>query len=291
LTRLIRDRDEMREYQQMLRRNRITLGFVPTMGSLHEGHRSLMRRSYREMDRTVVSIYVNPLQFGPGEDFDRYPRDLDKDMVACEAERVDVVFAPTVAQMNPPGRTTMIRVGGVTEDWEGARREGHFDGVATIVAILFNLVEPDRAYFGQKDYQQSVVIRRMVRDLGIPVEVVVCPTVRDPDGLAMSSRNAYLGADDREEALRLPRALDKAEDAIRRGETDGETICRLMHAAMRSKRGDVAVDYAELVHPETLQPLGRLDGPGVLLAVLRVGRTRLLDNRLVAPPGSPVWGG
>jgi pantoate--beta-alanine ligase len=291
VTRVIRDRDEMRRYVRMLRKNRFSIGFVPTMGALHDGHRSLMRRSFRENDRTIASIYVNPLQFAPHEDFERYPRDLDADVAACRAEKVDVVFAPSVAQMNPPGRTTTVTVDGVSEDYEGATRPSHFAGVATIVATLFHVVQPDRAYFGQKDYQQSVVIRRMVQDLAFSVEVVVCPIVRDPDGLALSSRNVYLSADDRKEALRLPKALVRAERHVLDGETDCERLRKILRAAMRSRRPDVVVDYADVVHPETLVPLGRIEGHAVLLAVLRVGKTRLLDNRIVAPPGTAAWEG
>jgi len=291
VTRVIRDRDEMRRYVRMLRKNRFPIGFVPTMGALHDGHRSLMRRSFRENDRTVVSIYVNPLQFGPGEDFERYPRDIDADTSACRAEKVDVVFAPSAAQMNPPGRTTQVTVDGVSEDYEGETRPSHFAGVATIVATLFHIVQPDRAYFGQKDYQQTVVIRRMVQDLAFAVDVVVCPIMRDPDGLALSSRNVYLSAEDRKEALRLPTALARAEQHVLDGETDCARLRKILRAAMRSKRSDVALEYADVVHPETLVPLGRVEGHAVLLAVLRVGKTRLLDNRVVAPPGTAAWEG
>jgi pantoate--beta-alanine ligase len=291
VTRVVRDLDEMRRYVRMLRKNKFTIGLVPTMGALHEGHRSLMRRSFRENDRTVVSIYVNPLQFGPGEDFERYPRDLEQDLAACRAEKADVVFAPPAAQMNPPGRTTTVRVAGVSEDYEGAERPGHFTGVATIVATLFNIAQPDRGYFGQKDYQQTVVVRRMTRDLAFPVDVVVCPIVRDPDGLALSSRNVYLTPEDRKDALRLPGALGKAEQAVMEGETDAGKLRKMLRAGMRSKREDVTVDYADVVHPETLVPLGAVEGHAVLIAVLRVGRTRLLDNRIVAPPGTAAWEG
>jgi pantoate--beta-alanine ligase len=291
VTRVIRDRDEMRRYVRMLKKNRFSVGFVPTMGALHEGHRSLLRRSFRENDRTIASVYVNPLQFGPSEDFERYPRDLDRDVAACRAEKADVVFAPSVAQMNPPGRTSTVHVDGVSEDYEGATRPGHFVGVATIVATLFHIVQPDRAYFGQKDYQQTVVLRRMVQDLAFPVDVVVCPIVRDPDGLALSSRNQYLSEEDRKEALRLPRALARAEEHVLRGEDDCGRLRKVLRAAMRSPREDVTVDYADVVHPETMVPLGRVTGHAVLLAVLRVGRTRLLDNRVVAPPGTAAWEG
>jgi pantoate--beta-alanine ligase len=291
VTRVIRDCGELRSFVRMLRKNRFSIGFVPTMGALHDGHRSLMRRAFKENDRTITSIYVNPLQFGPGEDIDRYPRDLEKDLAACRAEKVDVVFAPSAAQMNPPGRTTIVQVDGVTEDYEGASRPGHFAGVATIVATLFNLVQPDRAYFGQKDYQQTVVVRRRVKDLAFAVDVVVCPIVRDPDGLAMSSRNVYLSPEDRKEALRLPTSLARAERHVLEGETSSARLRKVMRAAMRSKRSDVSVDYADVVHPETLVPVHTVTGHAVLLAVLRVGKTRLLDNRVVAPPGVAAWEG
>jgi pantoate--beta-alanine ligase len=273
----------------MARRNRFSLGFVPTMGALHAGHRSLIRRSWGENDRTVVSIYVNPLQFAPHEDFDRYPRQLEQDLAHCEQEKADVVFVPSVADMAPPGRSTVVRVEGVSHDFEGRVRPGHFDGVATIVNTLFNMVQPDRAYFGQKDWQQTVVVRRMVRDLRMPVRVVVCPIVRDPDGLAMSSRNVYLSAEDRREGLRLPHAVQRAARAVLAGECDGDRIRAILREALRSERPDVVPDYADLVHPETLASLPRLEGHGVLLAVLRVGKVRLLDNEIVAPPGTPAW--
>ena len=260
MTRTIRDPAELREYVEMAKRNRFSLGFVPTMGALHAGHLSLLRRSWKENDRTVVSIYVNPLQFGPHEDFDRYPRQFERDLEMCGAEKADVVFAPSVADMAPPGRSTIVRVEGVSHDFEGRVRPGHFDGVATIVNTLFNVVQPDRAYFGQKDWQQTVVIRRMVRDLRMPVRVVVCPIVRDPDGLAMSSRNVYLSPEDRREALRLPRAVQRAAKSVLEGEVDGDRIRRILREEMRSEREDVVPDYADLVHPETLVSLPRLEG-------------------------------
>lgn len=281
MTRVLKSLGEMREWASAAKRNRFSVGFVPTMGALHDGHRSLMRRSWPENDRTVVSIYVNPLQFLPGEDFEKYPRTFERDLAACEAEKVDVVFAPDVREIRPPDLSTRIVVGGVSETFEGARRPGHFDGVATIVATLFHAVQPDRAYFGQKDYQQTVVIRRMVRDLAMPVDVVVCPIVRDPDGLAMSSRNVYLSPAHREEALRLPRALEAAERAAAAGERDASRLRALMADAMTSPRDDVRPDYADVVDPDSLAPLARIEGRAVLLAVLRCGPVRLLDNRIV----------
>lgn len=289
MTRVVRDLAELRDYVDMAKRNRFSLGFVPTMGALHAGHCSLLRRSWSQNDRTIASIYVNPLQFLPGEDFERYPRPFDRDLALCVEEKVDVVFAPSVADLAPPGRSTVVRVEGVSHDFEGGHRPGHFDGVATIVATLFQLVQPDRAYFGQKDYQQTVVVRRMVRDLQMPVRVVVCPIVRDPDGLALSSRNVYLSAADREEGLRLARAIQDASRAVLGGERDGDRLRAMLRESMASPRADVKVDYADIVHPETLVSIGRIEGHAVALACLRVGAVRLLDNAVVAPAGTPAW--
>lgn len=289
MTDLIRDPAELRDYVRMLHRNRIGVGCVPTLGALHAGHESLIRRSYRENDRTIVTVFVNPLQFGPEEDFERYPRDLDGDVELASSAGADVVFAPSVASIQPPGRSTLVRVTGVSHDFEGAQRPGHFDGVATVCATLFNLAQPDHAYFGQKDYQQTVVVRRMVLDLQFPVVVVVCPTVRDADGLALSSRNRYLSEADRAEALRLPRALDAVENAVREGECDGDELRGILRAGLESPRKDVVVDYADVVHPDTLVPVGDIGSRSVALATLRVGATRLLDNRIVSPPGTPAW--
>lgn len=283
------DPAELRSYVAMLRRNRISIGCVPTMGALHPGHASLIERSYSENDRTIVTVFVNPLQFGPGEDFERYPRDLEGDVAACAAARADVVFAPSVQALQPPGRSTLVQVSGVSHDYEGAHRKGHFDGVATICATLFNLVQPDRAYFGQKDYQQTVVVRRMVQDLRFPLDVVVCPTVREPDGLAMSSRNRYLTEHEREEALRLPRALEAVEQAVLAGETDGDALRALLRDGLASPEETVSTDYADIVHPDTLVPLAHVTTRAVALAVLRLRATRLLDNRLLTPPGTPAW--
>ncbi|MCE9636516.1 MAG: pantoate--beta-alanine ligase [Planctomycetes bacterium] len=290
MTRVIREIREVREYVEMLKRNRFSLGFVPTMGALHDGHCSLMRQSFRENDRTAVSIYVNPLQFLPGEDFEKYPRQFECDLARCEEEKVDIVFAPTVAAMQPLGRSTVVKVEGVSHEYEGRVRPGHFDGVATVVSSLFNVVQPTRAYFGQKDYQQTVVLRRMVRDLHVPVDLVICPIVRDPDGLAMSSRNVYLSADDRAEALRLARAIVAGERAVQSGETSGDRLRAILRDAMSSPRADVTIDYADVVHPDTLVPIQSIESRAVLIAVLRVGRVRLLDNAIVAAPGAPSGG-
>ncbi len=290
MTDVVRDPRALREYIEMAHRNRFSLGFVATMGALHEGHLSLVRRSVRENDRTIVSVYVNPLQFGVALDLERYQRVLEDDVALCSAARTDVVFAPSVRDMQPPGRATLVTLSGITDDFEGVHRPGHFDGVATIVATLFNLVRPHRAYFGQKDFQQAVVVRRMARDLQMPVDVVVCPIVRDADGLALSSRNAFLSDADRAEALRLPRALVAAERALLEDDASPAAVRALLADAMSSERDDVEMEYGDLVHPETLAPIHRLDGHGVLLGLLRVGSVRLLDNRVVASPGTPAWG-
>jgi pantoate--beta-alanine ligase len=289
MTELIRDPAELRTYVRMLHRNRISIGCVPTLGALHEGHESLIRRSYRENDRTIVTVFVNPLQFGPGEDFERYPRDLEGDVLRSAQAGADVVFSPSVASIQPPGRSTLVHVAGVSHDFEGAQRPGHFDGVATVCATLFHLAQPDRAYFGQKDYQQTVVIRRMVLDLQFPLDVVVCATVRDADGLALSSRNRYLSVPDRTEALRLPGALRAVEDAVRDGECHADALRRILRSGLESQRKDVEMEYADVVHPDTLVPVGEIGSRAVAVAVLRVGGTRLLDNCIVSPPGTPAW--
>ena len=286
---LVRDPAEMRKYVDMLRRNRISIGCVPTMGALHAGHASLIERSYRDNDRTIVSLFVNPLQFGPHEDLAKYPRDLEGDLEICAAAGANMVFAPSVQSLQPPGRSTIVRVSGVSHDYEGTHREGHFDGVATICATLFNLVQPDRAYFGQKDYQQTVVVRRMVQDLMMPTDIVVCPTLREPDGLAMSSRNRYLSPSEREEALRLPRSLEAVEKAVLDGETDADVLREILREGMATADETVFTDYADIVHPDTLVPLGRVESRAVALAVLRLRDTRLLDNRIIAAPGTTAW--
>lgn len=281
--------DELRSYVEMLRRNRISVGCVPTMGALHEGHAALIRRSYRENDRTVVTVFVNPLQFEGNGAFEAYPRDLEADVAVCRDAQASVVFAPTVQALQPPGRTTLVHVDGVSHDYEGAVRKRYFEGAATICATLFNLVQPDRAYFGQKDYQQTVVVRRMVQDLHFPLDVVVCPTVRDDDGLALSSCNEVLSDAERDEALRLPRALAEVERAVLAGESDADVLRTLLREGLESPLETVNVDYADIVHPDTLVPLATVSSRAVALAGLRVSGTRLLDNVLLAPPGTPAW--
>ena len=257
-----------------------SVGFVPTMGYLHEGHLSLVRRARAENDVVVASIFVNPTQFGPTEDFERYPRDPQRDLNLLQQERTDIVFMPSAVEMYPEGFSTYIDVDGVTEVLEGAHRPGHFRGVATVVLKLFNIVQPTRAYFGQKDAQQVVVIRKMVNDLKLNVEVVPCPTVRETGGLAMSSRNVYLSPDERRAALILFRALSLSERLWRSGERDATKLRDRLHILM-AREPLASVDYISAAHPETLQELESMDGPTLISLAIRIGDTRLIDNLVV----------
>ena len=257
-----------------------TWGFVPTMGYLHEGHLSLVRRARAENDHVAVSIFVNPTQFGPHEDYNRYPRDLERDLRLLEPLGVDLVFAPSVEEMYPPGFQTWVIVEGVSRPLEGAARPGHFRGVATVVTKLFNIVQPDRAYFGQKDAQQAVVIRRMVQDLNIPVEIVVCPTVREPDGLAMSSRNTYLNPEERRAATVLFRALQATKARYEQGERDAERLREAMREVIQAEPL-ARLDYVSVADPETLQELDRVEDRALLSLAVYIGKTRLIDNILL----------
>ena len=252
-------------------------GLVPTMGYLHAGHLSLVQRARAENDRVAVSIFVNPTQFGPNEDLATYPRDLPRDLELLRAADVDLVWAPPVSEMYPPGFQTYVTVEEVTRVLEGAARPIHFRGVATVVAKLFLVCQPDRAYFGQKDAQQVVVVQQMVRDLGFPVQIVVCPTVREPDGLALSSRNVYLTPEQRRAAPVLYRALRAAQEAWQRGEHDGECLRAIMRAVL-SEEPLAQTEYVSAADLHTLQELGDAS-QGVLLSLaVRIGRTRLIDN-------------
>ncbi len=260
------------------------VGFVPTMGALHEGHRALVAAAVAGSATSVASVFVNPLQFGPGEDFDAYPRDLDGDLALLERDGVDLVLAPSADELTPPQRRTEVRVRGLTETLEGAVRPGHFDGVATIVTTLLGAVGPDRAYFGEKDYQQLLVVRALVADLQLPVEVVAHPTVRERDGLALSSRNAYLGPEDRVRARVVPAALAAAADGW---DGDADAARARMRSALDVE--GVAVDYAEVADPETLERReGRTPAPARALVAVRLGGTRLIDNApLPVPEAAP----
>jgi pantoate--beta-alanine ligase len=264
------------------------VGLVPTMGSLHEGHRSLVRAARSECDVVVVTIFVNPLQFGAGEDLDTYPRDLSGDMAVCEREGVDLVFAPSVAEMYPGGPPlTTVHVAGLTDDLCGASRPTHFDGVATVVTKLFSITGPCRAYFGRKDAQQLAVVTRLAADLDLPVDVVGRPIVREPDGLALSSRNAYLSPDERRAALALFRALESAASAVTAGERDAAALVDLVRGIV-ARDSSVVLEYVEARALPDLTRVDLLDG-GVLLAIAaRVGATRLIDNVTLTIDGDEV---
>lgn len=257
-----------------------TVGFVPTMGYLHEGHLELVRRARAENSVVVVSIFVNPTQFGPTEDFNRYPRDIPRDLGLLEQVGTDIVFIPSAEEMYPSGFNTWVVVEKVTERLEGKSRPGHFRGVATVVAKLFNIVEPTRAYFGQKDAQQVVVIKKMVSDLNMNLEIVVVPTVRESDGLAMSSRNVYLNPQERQAATVLFRALSLAESMWRKGERDAETIRQAMVSLIKEEPL-AEIDYVSIAHPETLEELATIDGPALASLAVRIGKTRLIDNMVL----------
>lgn len=253
------------------------IGFVPTMGFLHEGHLSLVDAARREADVVVMSIFVNPLQFAPGEDLDRYPRDLPRDRALAEGRGVDALFLPGVADMYPPGSEIRVVPGATANRWEGEVRPGHFAGVLTVVAKLFHLVEPDVACFGQKDIQQATLVRQMVRDLDWPLQVRVCRTTRDADGLALSSRNTYLSAEERAEGLGLSRALRRGCERF----AAGERRTSLLEAEMRdvlALHPGIAVEYIAIVSPENLEPVSEAGADSVVVVAGRVGRTRLIDN-------------
>ena len=277
----------MNEKVRQYRKEGKSIGFVPTMGALHEGHLSLIRRCASENDITVVSIFVNPTQFGPSEDYNRYPRDPEGDIKKSELAGADVVFMPTVEEMYPEGYSTYVEVkGDLTEGLCSPFRPGHFRGVTTIVAKLFNIVEPDRAYFGKKDYQQWRVIQRMVKDLNMPIEIIGCPTVREPDGLAMSSRNKYLKPEERESALSLYRSLLKAKEKIEQGERNPQKIISEMREFIEAHPYVRKIDYIEVVESETLTPLSELkSNQNVVIALaVHVGSARLIDNMEVKVP-------
>jgi pantoate--beta-alanine ligase len=260
-----------------------TFGLVPTMGYLHAGHLSLVERARAECDQVGVSIFVNPTQFGPKEDLSRYPRDLARDLALLEPLGVDLVWTPEAGEMYPEGFQTWVTVEQVTAPLEGKQRPGHFRGVTTVVAKLFNAFTPDRAYFGQKDAQQATVVRRMVHDLSFPLEVVVCPIVREPDGLALSSRNVYLGPAERQAATVLYRALCAARDAFNAGERDGEMLRAKMSSTL-AREPLAREEYVSVAHPDTLAELPCIEDRALLSMAVRVGGTRLIDN-LILPEG------
>ena len=279
---LITDPEEMRRRLNELRKEGKTVGLVPTMGALHYGHLSLAIAAKNETDVSVVSIFVNPTQFAPGEDFDKYPRTLDADLELLSQLGIDFVFAPSASAMYPAGFDASVHVGGVAKILEGECRPTHFDGVATVVLKLFNIVGPNIAYFGQKDFQQVAVVKKMVADLNVPVEIDMRPIIREKSGLAMSSRNQYLSAEERGQALVLSKALDKAEEAIRSGVRDVAALYDEMKRVIETAPS-AKIDYIYVADPDTLLEMERVAGNVVILLAVRVGATRLIDNRIVEP--------
>jgi len=288
--RTLRTISEMHAALARPRREGRRIGLVPTMGAFHEGHLSLIRRARLECDDVVVSLFVNPAQFNEAADLSAYPRDGERDALLAAEERVDFLFAPPVEEIYPPGFATTVSVGRITDVLEGASRgRSHFEGVATVVTKLLNIVNPDVAYFGQKDAQQALVIRRLVRDLNLQVQIETCPTVREPDGLAMSSRNALLGPDERQRATALSRSLRVAAALVAAGETNVGTIIEAARAELDDAH--VLTEYLQIVNPDTLLPMTTINGPALALVAARVGSTRLIDNQpLSTATGAPAHG-
>ena len=279
---IINRRQRMSSVARKIRREQDrTIGLVPTMGALHEGHLSLVREARRMCDVVVVSVFVNPAQFGPGEDFERYPRDLTRDTALLTDYNVDFIFAPPVEEIYPKGFSTYVNVEGVADQFEGAARPGHFRGVSTIVTILLNVVRPDFAFFGQKDAQQAVIIRRLVRDLAFDSEIIVLPTVREDSGLAMSSRNLYLKPEEQQAAAVIHRALAKAKETYKAGERHSSKLAGLVRATIEAEPL-ARVDYVNITDAETLETIDKLDERAVLVSVAAyVGKTRLIDNTVL----------
>jgi len=281
---VVADPQEIRLLVDGWRRGGASVGLVPTMGNLHAGHVSLLRQARNENDRVAATIFVNPLQFNDPTDLAKYPRTMDEDLAACRTENVDVVFAPTVEAMYPPGATTIVEVKKLEDPLCGKSRPGHFVGVATVVAKLFNLCPADRAYFGMKDFQQAMLIRRMVRDLNFPVEIVLCQTIREADGVAMSSRNSRLSPEQRKQATILHRILVAAQEAVRGGERN---VARLQEQLqpMLNQTPLAELDYLEFVETETLAPVETIDRPTLLALAVKFGGVRLIDNAVLSPKG------
>lgn len=277
--RLLTSADELRREVAIARGAGKTIGLVPTMGALHAGHLSLVDAARRECGLTVVTIFVNPTQFGPGEDFSRYPRTLEADIELLARHGAPLVFVPPTETMYGPAHAAYVEVGGPALRLEGQFRPGHFRGVATIVLKLFHLVMPDRVYFGRKDYQQSLVVRRMTSDFELPIQIEVCPTIREPDGLALSSRNRYLTPDERRRALAISQSLRLAAQLTRAGTRDAVTIVARMRKMLAD--AELNVDYVSLADPETLDEVDQVDRPTVALVAARVGNTRLIDNEII----------
>src|SRR5579872_1107342 len=279
---LVKTFEEMRAFRNAVRKNSKRLGLVPTMGALHEGHLSLVRAARDKSDIVAVSIFVNPTQFGPNEDFAKYPRNLESDSKMLEREHVDVIFAPSVDDMYPPGAMTWVTVEGISDRLCGKSRPGHFRGVTTIVSKLFHIIEPDAAFFGQKDAAQVAIIRRMVRDLNMPVEIEVGEIIRESDGLALSSRNAYLDPQERKSALVLHRSLQDAQRLFETGERNSE---KLIAVGKQEFAGEpcARLDYFEIIDPDSLEPVTTIENRTLIAVAAFIGNTRLIDNITVDP--------
>ncbi len=277
---IIRSLKIMTQFSLVNKHKGKAIGFVPTMGALHQGHLSLIRRAHKENDMVVVSIFVNPIQFGFGEDFKKYPRDLKRDANLCRKEGVDAIFYPNAKNMYGNNYGTYITVSRLSEVLCGKSRPGHFKGVATVVAKLFNIVQPDKAYFGQKDAQQAIIIKKMVEDLNMPLKIKVMPTVREKDGLAMSSRNAYLNPLERKNALVLPQAFKIAKALIKNGVRDSGRVIRQIKSLITHK-GLARIDYIAIVDAKNLRPVKRIVKGSLIALAVRIGKTRLIDNLLV----------
>lgn len=271
---------EVREQVKQWKKEGLTVGFVPTMGYLHEGHQSLIKKAVEQNDKVVVSIFVNPMQFGPTEDLESYPRDLEKDSALCESTGANLIFHPEADEMYAPDFCSYVDMSGLTEELCGLSRPVHFRGVCTVVSKLFNIVTPDRAYFGQKDAQQLAIIRRMVRDLNIDVEVVGCPIIREEDGLAKSSRNTYLSPEERKAALVLSQSIKIGEDMVKNGETDSKTIIAAMEAHI-TKEPLAKIDYIKIVDALSMQQIPTVDRSILCAMAVYIGKTRLIDNFIV----------
>ena len=281
--RIIDSVSEMQQQSDAWRRDGKRIAFVPTMGYLHAGHLALMQSARKHGDAVVISIFVNPTQFGPGEDFERYPRSFEKDIQLATEVGVDVAFVPQVREMYPEGFQSYVEVTKVTLPLCGRSRPGHFRGVTTVVAKLFNIVKPHAAIFGEKDFQQLTVLRAMARDLNMDIEIIAHPIVREADGLAMSSRNTYLSNDQRETALSLSRSIREAQRLVENGELHGDVILEKVRQILEAN-GNIRIDYVQLCRPDTLEEVSLIDGSTLLALAAYVGETRLIDNRVLIPP-------
>lgn len=271
----------MKEYSLTAKRQGLTIGYVPTMGALHEGHLSLIRQARQDTDRVVISIFVNPLQFGPGEDFDRYPRDTDTDLKLCKKENVDAVFMPSVADVYPKGFQTFVDQDELPKKLCGAFKPGHFKGVMTVVAKLFNIIKPDISYFGQKDYQQSIIIHRMAIDLDFDTQIKIMPTVREESGLALSSRNKYLGPKQKKEAAAIHEAMLQAKELTTRGLSSTKELIKAMKKHINSRCRGATIEYIQVVNPETLVQMREVRGKVMIVAAVYIGKARLIDNLMI----------